>query len=287
MDVDFGHSPAKTLDSNMATSMTQPSSPRRALMVDTEMAAVESDSAPALTSDERKQILQSESMETFLTKASRIIERALTSTSTYDFMIDYGATVEQDDLPEDAVEALKPQFTFTDDKWTKHRAVTDIDLSPFYPELMLVAYTARDFLEEDDRDIATTKEWDTMGNSAAAALTDTASITDGVVLLWSTALPTRPEYKFTCHSQVTSACFNPFDRHVIFGGTYSGQIVLWDMRAKAAPVQKTSLSSCCHTHPIYAMAVVGTKSAYQYVLLLSWCCVSMDGLTDARFAPIA
>lgn len=267
MEVDASSSPVTTRES-----VVSPGSPRRPLMIDTEMGAAD-DATPTLSPDEQKQILQSDSMEAFLTKASRLVERALASTSTYDFMVDYGATVEDDLLAEDAAESLKLQFTFADDKWTKHRAVTDMDVSPFYPELVLVSYTARDFLDEDDKEISTAKEWDTMGNSAtgaAAILTDSSSVTDGVVLLWSTALPTRPEYKFTCHSQVTSASFNPFDRHLIFGGTYSGQIVVWDTRAKAAPVQKTSLSSSCHTHPIYAMSVVGTKSAYQYVPRVGW-----------------
>ncbi|KAF1318098.1 Cytoplasmic dynein intermediate chain, partial [Globisporangium splendens] len=259
MDVDASHSPVKTRAHS--SDVTLPVSPRRNLMIDTDMPT----DAPVLSEDEKKQILQSDSMEAFLTKASRIIERALTSTTKYDIMIDYGATVETDLLTEETTESLKQLFSFADDKWTKHRAVTDVDVSPFYPELMLVSYTARDYLEEEDKDISTTKEWDTMGNSATAALTDTSAITEGVVLLWSTALPTRPEYKFTCHSQVTSACFNPFDRHLVFGGTYSGQIVIWDTRAKSAPVQKTSLSSCSHTHPIYSMSVVGTKSSYNLI----------------------
>ncbi|KAJ8523668.1 hypothetical protein ON010_g17450 [Phytophthora cinnamomi] len=221
--------------------------------------------ATVLSAEERTQLLQSDAMEAFLSKASRVIERALNTSSKYDIMIDYGADVEQDSVVEDATESLKQQFIFADEKWSKHRAVTDVDVSPFYPELTLVAYTARDFLEEEDKDDGMTSQWDTMGNSATAALTEVASITEGVVLLWSTALPGRPEYRFTCHSQVTSACFNPFDRHIIIGGTYSGQIVIWDTRAKSAPVQKTALSAFSHTHPIYAMAVAGTKTSYTLV----------------------
>lgn len=239
-----------------------PSSPRRTLTVDTEMA----DSATEMTAEEKTALLQSDAMEAFLNKASRVIERALTTSSKYDIMIDYGADVEQDSAVEEATESLKQQFVFADEKWCKHRAVTDVDVSPFYPELMLVSYTARDFLEEEDKDVGLSdQQWDTMGNSAVSALTDVSAITEGVVLLWSTALPGRPEYRFTCHSQVTSACFNPFDRHIIIGGTYSGQIVLWDTRAKSAPVQKTALSAWSHTHPIYAMAVVGTKTSYNLV----------------------
>ncbi|KAF4324371.1 hypothetical protein BBO99_00001901 [Phytophthora kernoviae] len=243
-----------------------PSSPRRNLMVDTEMMVGTENLASTLTAEEKSAVMQSEGMEAFLNKASRVIERALNTSSKYDIMIDYGADVEQDNVVEEATESLKQQFMFADDKWSKHRAVTDVDVSPFYPELMLVAYTARDFLEEEDKnDGSSTQQWDTMGNSAAAALTEVASITEGVVLLWSTALPGRPEYRFTCHSQVTSACFNPFDRHIIIGGTYSGQIVIWDTRAKSTPVQKTALSACSHTHPIYAMAVVGTKTSYNLI----------------------
>ncbi|KAE8970962.1 hypothetical protein PF011_g26215 [Phytophthora fragariae] len=244
-----------------------PSPPRsRKLTVDTEMSTAGTEtSAIVLSAEERTQLIQSDAMEAFLSKASRVIERALNTSSKYDIMVDYGADVEQDSAVEEATESLKQHFVFADEKWSKHRAVTDVDVSPFYPELTLVAYTARDFLEEEDKDDGMTSQWDTMGNSATAALTEVASITEGVVLLWSTALPGRPEYRFTCHSQVTAACFNPFDRHIIIGGTYSGQIVIWDTRAKSAPVQKTALSAFSHTHPIYAMAVAGTKTSYTLI----------------------
>ncbi|KAG7382903.1 Cytoplasmic dynein 1 intermediate chain 2 [Phytophthora pseudosyringae] len=242
------------------------SSPRsRHLTVDTDMSTAGTEASTTFSSEDKTTLMQSEVMEAFLNKASRVIERALNTSSKYDIMIDYGADVEQDSAVEDATESLKQQYVFVDDKWSKHRAVTDVDVSPFYPELTLVAYTARDFLEEEDKDDDMASQWDTMGNSATAALKEVASITEGVVLLWSTALPGRPEYRFTCHSQVTSACFNPFDRHIIIGGTYSGQVVVWDTRAKSAPVQKTALSAFSHTHPIYAMAVAGTKTSYTLI----------------------
>ncbi|KAJ0411002.1 hypothetical protein ATCC90586_007156 [Pythium insidiosum] len=228
------------------------------------------DVSMGLSEDEKKKIMQSESLEAFIMKASRVIERALTTSSKYDIMVDYGATVEDDRLPEDVAQTLKPLFTFKDDQWTRYRAVTDVDVSPFYPELLLVSYTARDFLEEEERELGASGARNAAGaasssSSSSALLADLSRTTDGVVLLWSTALPTRPEYRFTCHSQVTSACFNPFDRNLIFGGTYSGQIVVWDTRAKSAPVQKTSLSSGSHTHPVYSLAVVGARSSYHLV----------------------
>ena len=88
---------------------------------------------------------------------------------------------------------------------------------------------------------------------------------DGVVLLWSTVLPTRPEYVFTCQSQVLTAQFHPFDRHLLIGGSYCGEILLWDTRSKAAPVHRTPLSASGHTHPIFSLVVVGTKNSHSLV----------------------
>ncbi|CAH0519870.1 unnamed protein product [Peronospora belbahrii] len=267
MDVDNtdddSHKPIGTMDdSTLDTSSLRTTNQ---LPVDTlQMATIDS-STMILSAEDRTALLQSDAMETFLNKASRVIERALSTSSKFDIMIDYGEDVEQDAAAEEAIESLKQQHVFVDDKWSNHRAVTDVDVSPFYPELTLVAYTARNFLEEKAVDDGLLSQWDTMGKSPKVALMEVAAITEGVVLLWSTALPGRPEYRFTCHSQVTSACFNPFDRHVIIGGTYSGQIVVWDTRAKSAPVQKTALSAFSHTHPIYAMAVAGTKTSYTLI----------------------
>jgi dynein intermediate chain len=39
---------------------------------------------------------------------------------------------------------------------------------------------------------------------------------------------------------------------LILGGTYSGQLVLWDMREKRTPVNRTSISKG-HTHPVYSL----------------------------------
>lgn len=45
-----------------------------------------------------------------------------------------------------------------------------------------------------------------------------------------------------------SATFAKFHPSLIIGGTYSGQIVLWDNRSnKRTPVQRSPLSSVAHT----------------------------------------
>lgn len=49
-------------------------------------------------------------------------------------------------------------------------------------------------------------------------------------------------------SEVMSAGFAKFHPNLVVGGTYSGQIVLWDNRSnKRTPVQRTLLSAAAHT----------------------------------------
>lgn len=78
-------------------------------------------------------------------------------------------------------------------------------------------------------------------------------------------LHSRPEYTFHSNSDILTAKFSPFHPSLIVGGSYSGQVLLWDTRSRSPlPVQKTPLtgaSSGGHTHPIYSISLVGTQNA--------------------------
>lgn len=78
---------------------------------------------------------------------------------------------------------------------------------------------------------------------------DSPNDPDGVALIWNTKFKkTTPEYVFHCQSAVMSAKFAKFHPNLILGGTYSGQIVLWDNRVqKRTPIQRTPLSAAAHT----------------------------------------
>lgn len=53
---------------------------------------------------------------------------------------------------------------------------------------------------------------------------------------------------FVLQSAVMSSCFAKFHPNLVVGGTYSGQIVLWDNRVlKRTPIQRTPLSAAAHT----------------------------------------
>lgn len=93
-------------------------------------------------------------------------------------------------------------------------------------------------------------------------------------------MPARPEHVFTATSDILTARFSPYHPSLVLGGTYSGQVCLWDIRQRShdgAPVQRTPLAGekGGHAHPIYSIAVVGTQNASSIVS------VSTDGTTCA------
>ena len=83
-----------------------------------------------------------------------------------------------------------------------------------------------------------------------------------------------------------SVCFSKFHPHYVIGGTYSGQIVIWDVRSgKRTPVQRSLLSAGAHTHPVYCLELVGSQNAHNLISvstngkLCSW---NLDNLSQPQ-----
>ncbi|KAJ5073276.1 cytoplasmic dynein 1 intermediate chain-related [Anaeramoeba ignava] len=194
--------------------------------------------AEILSAVERQQEMTSSNFQDFFAFSSKIIEKA--QNEPYDILRDYiGHSNDEYDVQQPTISDNRQ---LKDEKITSYRAVTDLQWSPKYPELLLASYSMK-------REMRRAQE------------------ADGLVLLWSLALPTRPESTLTCQSPVTSAMFSTFSPSVVIGGTFSGQIVVWDTRAKSTPVNRSLLSSSGHTHPIFGMQVVGSKNAHSLVSL--------------------
>ncbi|KAJ1544789.1 hypothetical protein HK405_008384, partial [Cladochytrium tenue] len=201
-----------------------------------------------MTDDERGYIVGSEHFHDFISRSSKLVERALTD--KFDLLRDY--TLTQDNQGDaNGGKGVKYVCAFYDDRWSKNRTIMDCGWSPKYPELLLAAY-----------------------NKNQAAIHEP----DGLVMLWNLHLPDRPEFIFHSQSDVTTAIFSEFHPNLVIGGTYSGQILIWDTRAKNLPVLKTPLSSAGHTHPVYSMTMVGTQNAHNIVT------ASTDGLEMLELA---
>lgn len=201
---------------------------------------------PRELSDEEKQtVMMTEEFHGFFDRTSRIIERALAEDTN--IFVDYSHDYEEDGEANEAGGVkLSLNRWFYDERWSRNRCITCMDWSPQYPELLVASYNNNDDSPHDP---------------------------DGVALVWNTKFKKdTPEYIFHCQSPVMSATFARFHPNLIVGGTYSGQIVLWDNRSqKRTPVQRSPLSAAAHTHPVYCMKVVGTQNAHNLIS------VSTDG----------
>ncbi|KAK4160992.1 putative cytoplasmic dynein 1 intermediate chain 2 [Cladorrhinum sp. PSN259] len=196
--------------------------------------------ARTLTEEEMKAMTQSEEFMDFVDRSTKVIEKALDQ--EYDILTDY--TLQAHDVDDEDEQSgnvggkgrrkVKEVAQFYDERWSKKRMVSSIDFSPKFSELLLASYTKNPTAPHDP---------------------------DGIVQVWNMHLHDRPEFVFHAQSDILTAKFSPFHPNLIIGGAYSGQVLLWDTRARSAPVQKTPLTGSGHTHPVYCVDIVGTQNA--------------------------
>ncbi|KAK2721255.1 cytoplasmic dynein 1 intermediate chain-like isoform X3 [Artemia franciscana] len=212
-----------------------------------------------LSEEEKQMLVLSEEFQRFFDNSTRVVERALSE--NVDIFTDYaGGSESEDGLDDKSGYKLSLNRYFCDEKWSKNRCVTCLDWSPQHPELLLAAYHSREDAPHDP---------------------------DGACLIWNTRFKkTSPEYTFHCQSPVTAATFAKFHPNLVLGGTYSGQLVLWDNRSqKKTPVQRSPLTATTHTHPVYCVSVVGTSNAHSLVSISTdgkLCSWSLDMLASPQ-----
>ncbi|KAJ0003619.1 hypothetical protein NQD34_008717 [Periophthalmus magnuspinnatus] len=211
-----------------------------------------------LTEEERQQILHSADFQSFFDCSIRVMERALAEDSHIYF--DYSGRDHHKDGDVSGGSSLSFSRVFYDEHWSKHRVITCLDWSPQYPELLVASYNNNE---------------------------DAPHEPDGVALVWNIKFKkATPEYIFHCQSPVVSVGFARFHPNLVVGGTYSGQIVLWDNRShRRTPVQRTPLSAAAHTHPVYCVNVVGTQNANNLISVSTdgrMCSWSLDMLSQPQ-----
>ncbi|KAG7317163.1 hypothetical protein KOW79_019461 [Hemibagrus wyckioides] len=212
-----------------------------------------------LTEEEKQQVLHSEEFVIFFDRSIRVMERALAEDSNIFF--DYsGRDLEDKEGDLQGGSILSFNRLFYDEHWSKHRVITCLDWSPQYPELLVASYNNNE---------------------------DAPHEPDGVALVWNMKFKkTTPEYIYHCQSPVVSVGFARFHPNLLVGGTYSGQIVLWDNRShRRTPVQRTPLSAAAHTHPVYCVNVVGTQNANNLITVSTdgrMCSWSLDMLSQPQ-----
>lgn len=186
-----------------------------------------------------KEIISTKEFQDFFFKASHYVERCIKQ--PFDPLVDYteglSGSFQANTSDEANIEAL-----FFDSELCQHKSVTDLSWSPKFEDLFLVAYSSTDISHDHE----------------------------GLVLIWSQHYPKRKENALFCDTPISAAQFYPYNPSLIIGGTYTGQIVVWDLREKSsAPVMRTLIGSRSHTEPIFGMEVVGSSENSHNLVTMS------------------
>jgi dynein intermediate chain len=257
--------------SNEKDGMTHP-------QVNTDQAtAINSDNKePKLLSDEQVQKeVSSKPFSDFLNTTSKKVERLLGTPLLSDLLVDHVgqipsalSSLQDGDAPKDERQFIASRQVYECHKWTSERDITDLDWSPLHRDCVLATYDRRGARPMGSSAttiaVAAIAPHDTPSDSLTPRSGELQS--DGLALIWSLAMPQRPEHIFTCGSPVTTGRFHPNEAPLVVGGCESGQVVVWDVRAGRLPVQKSTFvvsggsnkqqQMKGHSHPINSMVVL-------------------------------
>jgi hypothetical protein len=236
-----------------------------------------------LSSEELEAEIGSKPFSDFLNIASKKVERVLGTPQLADLLVDYVGEMDGIKRSESKVSDgsifLASRQLYQCPKWTANRDVTDLHWSPLHRELMLATYdmpmssASNNQLSKGSAAVSSVAHSDTSSSSLTPRAGELQA--DGLALVWSLAMPNRPEHIFTCGSPVLAGRFHPTEAPLVIGGCQSGQLVVWDIRAGRLPVQRSSLATIAsgskgHTHPICSMEVIegGVSSTIVVVLAI-------------------
>lgn len=209
---------------------------------------------------ELDQLATDPAFDQFLDQSLKVVGRAVAATHRYDITIDYRTAVDGNTAAQ-LGDRRRPVVEIAQfhSPHSVGRAVTALDWSPHFPELLASAHTEK------------------RGDPHAPK---------GLVQIWNlNGSPSQPEYVFTAASDVLAVKFSQFDAHVVFGTCYNGQVLTWDLRrlrrggtginantASGEAVLASPVNGHGHAHPVYSVEVTGTQNAHNLVT------ASTDGL---------
>ncbi|KAM4629289.1 dynein axonemal intermediate chain 3 [Polymixia lowei] len=173
------------------------------------------------TEEEKKSILQSESLKKFINTVAPRFEIAIQQNDIMDvFFDDWGALSVDSGFGEKTDTHLKQYQSFTD-LHSKEKTISQINWHPTINGVIAVAMMERRSLEEQ------------IDNSTKLLLNPS------LILFWSFSDPINPQLLLECPDDVLAFEFCPSDPNIIVGSCKNGQVVLWDISAHVEHLQGT------------------------------------------------
>lgn len=183
-----------------------------------------------LSDNERTGLLQSTDYNEFLVKTAKVLEDVLAEEAPQE--VDY--TADYEEVQAQSSSATMRQVVQFQDEQTRGRIIISIDWSIRFHELVLVTYSKHQSLVGEIQ---------------------------GLIYVWNCKQPSKPQFIFECQTELQRAIFSPYHPQLIIGATSSGQILLWNTRARSQPVLASPLIGKGHTYPVTGLDIVGTRQA--------------------------
>ena len=138
---------------------------------------------------------------------------------------------------------------------------TDVNIS----KKTLATHVCDLFDEQCNGRTVTSLDWSSKQNDvflSAFSGTEDFNQQSGLIQLWSLSNRKAPDYVINYQTELTSAIFYKDNPKIVIGGSVTGQIMFWDIRAgKQVPEQKSPLGigneNVSHNYPIHCLAIVG------------------------------
>ena len=133
----------------------------------------------------------------------------------------------------------------------------------------LVAYAIEFYDEQCNGRIVNSLDWSVFQQDLfLSSFTGTENFNQqsGLIQLWSVANKKAPTYTINYQTEITSALFYNYNPNIVLAGSFTGQIIMWDVKSKPTPVQKSALgigdetTSTTHRFPISCMCVSGNEN---------------------------
>ena len=206
-----------------------------------------------VSEDSRNEMLKKyeQKVQEFFDKDKDLFDEALTSNDIFDICGNYYNEDEKNlDLSRKTMATFMCEI-FDDN--SNGRSVIALDWSQKHPDLLLASFS-----KPSESDF---------------------NKSNGLVQLWSYTNTKCPVYVINYQTQITSAVFHNQNPNVILGGSYMGQLLMWDIKNKPTPVQKSRIGGSdevqTHNMPITCLAVLGGDGGGSGAKIVS---VSNDGV---------
>ncbi|CAH8572973.1 unnamed protein product [Dicrocoelium dendriticum] len=163
-----------------------------------------------------------------------LFEQGLLENMMYNFLVDDFENLAVGDETYDtkADNTFKEFLSFTDLKFSKDKAVTDIQWHPVIKGIVAMSVGER-------------HGYDQRVDQASRIL-----LTSTNIILWSFADPIQPQLLLEAPEDIMCFQFNPTDPHIVAGGCFNGTVVLWDIESHMEDLRSVKAKMKAKNKPV-------------------------------------